>query len=89
MKQYPEKIRGVVLVDSTSVDFAVLDDLNLPVMNEDSTDDAWLQKCLSYSTMKTNEIKSLIEPIILTKKNLAFLQKYKKVIEISIKPNSL
>ena len=40
MKQYPEKVLGVVLVDSTSVDFGVLDELDLPVMNEDSTDDA-------------------------------------------------
>lgn len=87
MKQYPEKVLGVVLVDSTSVDFGVLDELDLPVMNEDSTDDAWLQKCLSYSTMKTDEIKSLIEPIILTQKELSFPPEIqKRLLEFPLNP---
>ena len=55
VKKHPEKVAGIVLVDSTSVDLKVLDDLNLPVLNEESTDEFWMKKCLAYSQMKTEE----------------------------------
>ncbi len=56
-KSHPQKIAGIVLVDSTSVDLKELDELDLPVLNEDETDEVWLEKCKSYSSDGTRAIK--------------------------------
>ncbi|MGG0670935.1 alpha/beta hydrolase [Lederbergia citrisecunda] len=70
-KLYPSHLRGLVLVDSTSVDFQLLDDLTLPVLNEDSTDEAWIEKCNLYSSMNKDELSKILNPS-LTRKQKQF-----------------
>ncbi|MFD1739216.1 alpha/beta fold hydrolase [Bacillus salitolerans] len=64
VKEYPEKVAGIVLVDSTSVDLKELDELDLPVLDEDETDDSWLDKCHTYSKMNKDELKEIIKPTL-------------------------
>lgn len=64
VKEYPKKVAGVILVDSTSVDLKLLDELNLPVLNEGSTDENWIEKCDSYSLMNPKELIEIINPTL-------------------------
>lgn len=67
VKTYPKKVAGIILVDSTSVDLKVLDTLDLPVLNEDSTDEYWIEKCHAYSRMKREELSAIIKPALTEK----------------------
>nr|WP_256438987.1 alpha/beta hydrolase [Virgibacillus sp. MSJ-26] len=60
-KTYPDSIAGVVLVDSTSVELKVLDELDLPVINEE-TDEVWIEKCLNYATKDEEQLREIIKP---------------------------
>ncbi len=53
---YPEQLKAVVLVDSTSMNLQRLDDLDLPVSNKTDSDDIWLQKYKSYSNMDSDSL---------------------------------
>ncbi|WP_252504038.1 alpha/beta fold hydrolase [Sporosarcina sp. Marseille-Q4943] len=64
VKSHPQKVAGLVLVDSTSEDLRELDELSLPVLNNDDTDKIWLEKCKSYSSMEKEQLKRLINPSI-------------------------
>ncbi|ASI35431.1 alpha/beta hydrolase (plasmid) [Exiguobacterium sp. N4-1P] len=59
---YPETVRGLVLVDSTSVRLRQLDSLTLPVLDELSTDQVWLDKCRSYAEMTRHALCEAIRP---------------------------
>ncbi len=61
---HPEKVAGLVLVDSTSVDVKILDELDLPVLNEGSTDEIWMEKCTSYFQMNKEELRKIINPTL-------------------------
>jgi pimeloyl-ACP methyl ester carboxylesterase len=60
-KVYPEKVAGVILVDSTSVDLKELEKLDLPVLNQD-TDELWIEKSLDYSTKDKQALLETIKP---------------------------
>src|SRR5690625_5537826 len=47
VKIYHGSVAGVVLVDSTSVELNVLDELDLPVLEEKTIED-WIEQCLIY-----------------------------------------
>lgn len=66
-KLYPSTVRALVLVDSTSVDLNILDKLDLPILNKESTDDVWIEKCATYSLMSQEQLCEIINPV-LTKK---------------------
>ena len=87
VKEHPEKVAGIVLVDSTSVDLKVLDDLNLPVLNEGSTDEFWMEKCLSYSQMKREELREVINPTLTEKQKLLPHDIQKRLINFQINPS--
>lgn len=72
VKKHPKKVAGLVLVDSTSIDLKVLDNLDIPVLNEGSTDEIWLEKCDAYSRMDREELREIINPT-LTEKQKNFL----------------
>ncbi len=55
-KSHPQKVAGIILVDSTSVDLKELDALDLPVMDEDEADEVWLDKCKSFSFMEQEQL---------------------------------
>lgn len=51
------------MVDSTSVDLKVLDELALPVMNQE-TDEVWIRKCLHYAEKNYDELLRIIKPTL-------------------------
>lgn len=61
-KRFPEKVKALVLVDSTSVDLQKLDALELPVMDESASDQDWLKECSRYAEMDEHELKKAIIP---------------------------
>jgi pimeloyl-ACP methyl ester carboxylesterase len=62
-KVHPEKVAGVMLVDSTSVELKKLEKLDIPVLNQDS-DGVWIEKCLDYSTKDKQELSVIIQPTL-------------------------
>nr|WP_188498358.1 alpha/beta hydrolase [Pullulanibacillus pueri] len=85
-KLYPQHIKGLVLVDSTSVDMNVLDDLNLPVLDEDSTDKVWLEKCKLYSSMNKEELRKILNPSLTNKQKKFPKAIQERLIEFQINP---
>lgn len=61
-KLFPEKVKALVLVDSTSVDFRKLDALELPFMDENGSDQDWLKECSRYAEMDEHELKKVFTP---------------------------
>ncbi|WP_214851187.1 alpha/beta hydrolase [Exiguobacterium sp. s193] len=59
---YPERVRGLVLVDSTSVRLRQLDALTLPVLDAESTDQVWVEKCHAYAAMTRHALCETIRP---------------------------
>ncbi|MCG7343552.1 alpha/beta hydrolase [Sporosarcina sp. ACRSL] len=85
-KLYPSHLRGMVLVDSTSIDFKILEELKLPALNEDSTDEAWLEKCYLYSSMNKDELSKIIPPS-LTKRQKQFpLNVQERLMDFQVNP---
>ncbi|MGD6968252.1 alpha/beta fold hydrolase [Rossellomorea vietnamensis] len=50
-------------MDSTSVDLKELDELDTPVLNEES-DEAWIEKCLDYAKKDKEELREIIKPVL-------------------------
>lgn len=86
VKKYPKKVAGVILVDSTSVDLKVLDELNLPVLNEESTDEIWIEKCDSYSLMNHEELRGIINPTLTEQQKRLPLYVQQRLIYFQIIP---
>ncbi|EIM07030.1 alpha/beta hydrolase [Planococcus antarcticus DSM 14505] len=63
-KLYPDKVSALLLVDSTSVDVERLDMLDLPVLNQNSSDEEWMEECKSYSFLLEKELKQIIKPVL-------------------------
>ncbi|WP_318614521.1 alpha/beta hydrolase [Sporosarcina sp. YIM B06819] len=87
VKAHPEKVAGIVLVDSTSVDVKVLDELDLPMLNEDSTDDIWMEKCHLYSLMKKEELTEIINPTLTKKQEQLPFDIQQRLIDFQVNPN--
>ncbi|MFD3449693.1 alpha/beta fold hydrolase [Microbacteriaceae bacterium 4G12] len=86
-KVYPQKTAGVTLVDSTSEDLKILDELDLPILDEESSDEIWMKKCESYSFMSEEEIRKEENPV-LTKKQRQFPSHIQqRLIDFQIKPS--
>lgn len=85
-KMYPMLIKGIVLVDSTSVDFAMLDTLKLPVLDEDNTDEAWIEKCKLYSKMTTEDLRSIINPSLSEKQKQFPSNIQHRLMEFQVNP---
>ena len=86
-KVHPEQVAGIVLVDSTSVNLKELDDLNLPISDEDSTDEVWLEKCYSYSLMKQEELKEEINLQLTDKQKQLPLDIQQRLINFQTTPS--
>ncbi|WP_282019629.1 alpha/beta fold hydrolase [Planomicrobium okeanokoites] len=61
-KVYPHKVRTLVLVDSTSHDLEKLDTLDLPILNQNSSDKEWLEDCQTYADLTEKELRKIILP---------------------------
>jgi len=86
-KVFPENVAGMVLVDSTSVDLKELDELELPVIDEDESDEVWLKKCYSYSLMKQEELKELVNPSLTDKQKELPLDVQQQLINFQVNPS--
>ncbi|MEH7351927.1 alpha/beta hydrolase [Gottfriedia acidiceleris] len=62
-KTYPDIVAGVILVDSTSVELKELDNLNLPVIDNES-DEEWIEKCLNYAKKDTEKLSETLKPTL-------------------------
>lgn len=85
-KVYPELIRGIVLVDSTSVNFPILDTLQLPVLDEDNTDEAWVEKYNLYSSMTKDELREIINPMLTGKQKQFPADIQHRLMEFQVNP---
>ncbi|TYS16978.1 alpha/beta hydrolase [Rossellomorea vietnamensis] len=84
-KVFPERVAGVILVDSTSVNLKELDELDTPVMNEES-DEAWIEKCLDYAGKDKQELQEIIKPA-LSEQHLQFPKVVKeRLLDFQITP---
>ncbi|TWT00140.1 alpha/beta fold hydrolase [Planomicrobium sp. CPCC 101079] len=86
-KLHSHKVRALILVDSTSEDLEKLDALELPILNEDSSDEEWIETCKTYAGLRETELKKIIKPILTEqqKKLPYFIQQ--NLIEFQQKPN--
>lgn len=87
VKEHPEKVAGIILVDSTSVDLKVLDELDIPVLNEGSTDEIWMEKCVSYSLLNQEELRDIITPTLTEKQKQLPLYVQQRLINFQINPS--
>ncbi|WRP07488.1 alpha/beta hydrolase [Rossellomorea aquimaris] len=85
-KVYPERVAGVILVDSTSVELKELETLDLPVIHEES-DEFWIKKCLDYSKKDKEELSDIIQPS-LNEKHLRFpMAIQQKLLDFQVNPS--
>lgn len=63
-KLFPERIKGLILVDSTSVDLHELDALDTPVLDAVSSDAAWQALCRDYAIKTKEQLKQLLQPVL-------------------------
>lgn len=87
VRVFPEKVAGIVLIDSTSVDLKELDDLELPVLDAVDTDETWLKKCCSYSLMKQDELKEIINPSLTDRQKNLPLHLQERLLHFQVIPN--
>ncbi|MEI5908601.1 alpha/beta hydrolase [Bacillus spongiae] len=84
-KAYPDRLAGIILVDSTSVELTVLDELELPVLNEDS-DEAWIKKCLNYASKEKEQLQKIIKPS-LSEKHRQFPERIQqRLLDFQVNP---
>ncbi|QTM98974.1 alpha/beta fold hydrolase [Sediminibacillus dalangtanensis] len=55
-KAYPERICGLVLVDSSSVDYQLLDEVEIE--DDENSNDAWRKKCAYYARLTSRELSN-------------------------------
>jgi pimeloyl-ACP methyl ester carboxylesterase len=78
---FPDKVAGIILVDSTSVTLEELD-----VLDEEGSDDYWLEAYRAYSLMERSELKKIINPT-LTRNQLNFpLEIQQRILDFQINP---
>jgi pimeloyl-ACP methyl ester carboxylesterase len=85
-KVYPELVKGLVLVDSTSVDLSALDELDLPVMDEES-DESWIAKCLEYAAKTKEQLKEWLNPSLDEKYEKFPVLIQKRLLEFQVSPD--
>lgn len=85
-KLYPDKVRGMLLLDSTSVDFHKLDQLDLPYINEHESDTAWIEKCKNYSKLSPQELFRRLKPILNQNQQKLPVEIQKKLVKFHTNP---
>ena len=84
-KVHPEKVAGVILVDSTSVDLKELEKLDLPVLNQD-TDESWIEKSMEYSTKSEQELLEILKPSLNEKQRQFPKAIQQKLLDFQVNP---
>jgi pimeloyl-ACP methyl ester carboxylesterase len=84
-KVHPEKVAGVILVDSTSVDLKELEKLDLPVFNQE-TDQLWIEKSLEYSNKSEGELMDILKPSLNEKQRQFPKAIHQKLLDFQVNP---
>lgn len=77
---FPERVKGVVLVDSTSADFEKLYSLDLPLLFSHITIDKLIEKWVALSKLSSVELHEMMKPVLSTEQ-LSLPEKLHKAIE--------
>lgn len=86
-KIYPQKVKSLVLVDSTSHDLEKLDTLDLPILNRISSDKDWLLDCQTYAGMTQKELSKIIQPTLIENQKRLPKPVQERLIKFQQKPN--
>ncbi len=87
-KAYPEKICGVVLVDSSSVDGYKFNELQLPASDETQSDEVFIETWTKYSKYTKEQLKEELKPS-LSSDELKLPRKIQdKILDFVISPES-
>lgn len=84
-KLYPQQVKGLLLVDSTSDSLEKLDEL--PDLSEDASDDKWLEDCGKFAELEESELKKLIRPMLSENQKKLPRPIQQRLIEFQQKPN--
>ncbi|MBU9675071.1 alpha/beta hydrolase [Planococcus sp. CP5-4] len=84
-KLYPQQVKGLLLVDSTSDSLEKLDEL--PDLAEDASDDIWLEECGKFAELDENELKKVIRPMLSENQKKLPRPIQQRLIEFQQKPN--
>ncbi len=85
-KVYPHKVRALVLVDSTSHDLEKLDTLDLPILNQNSSDKEWLEDCQTYAHLTEEELRKIIQPVLTENQKRLPMPVQERLINFQQKP---
>lgn len=87
VKTYPNKVESLLLIDSTSVNLHKLEELDLPILDEQDSDKAWIEKCQKYSSMNKDELKKELKPELTLIQNELTEEIKKDILDFMINPN--
>ena len=83
---YPEKVGGVVLVDSSSVDGYKFNELELPVSDENESDEAYINLWTTYSKYTKEQLKGEIKPTLSQEELKLSYEIQQELLEFNIRP---
>lgn len=84
-KIHPDKVAGVILVDSTAIELKELEKLDLPVLNQE-TDEKWIEKSLDYSNKNEQELSEIIQPSLTEKQRQFPKTIQQKLLDFQVNP---
>ncbi|WP_291564854.1 MULTISPECIES: alpha/beta fold hydrolase [unclassified Clostridium] len=83
---YPEKVEGAVLVDSSSVDGYKFNELELPVSDENESDEAYINLWTTYSKYTKEQLKDEIKPTLSKEELKLPYEIQQELLEFNIRP---
>lgn len=86
-KLYPDRVKGLLLIDSTSDSLERLDELDLPVLNESSSDDVWIEQCRNYASLQEMDLRNIIRPVLSKAQKRLPESLQERLIEFQQKPD--
>lgn len=84
-KLYPQQVKGLLLVDSTSDSLEKLDEL--PDLSDDASDIKWLEECGEFAELPESELKKIIRPMLSENQKKLPTPIQQRLIEFQQKPN--
>lgn len=86
-KLYPEKVKALLLIDSTSEDLERLDELELPGLMGNSSNKNWREDFQNYASMTEEELREIIHPQLSENQKKLPSHIQKQLIQFRQKPN--
>lgn len=84
---YPNKVKALVLVDSSSMDAYKFNELDIPVADETQSDEAYVKEWTRQSKLTKEQLNEEIKPS-LSSEELSFpIEVQKRILDFMISPN--